>query len=229
MIAQLLLGLLAAVGALLALVVLVPFHARAGGAVHGESAAGAAEVRWGPGLLALRLSSADGLTARLLGIPLPRLWSRRGVRRSPGRRRGGPERERGRREAPRARKRPGAGAVLRHRGALLRMAVRLARPLRLRVRIAGTVGTGDPADVALLAAIARAARDLPGVELDLEWDWVDEALELDGELSARIWVAHLLCAAAALLLRRENRAALRAMRGRRIPTAEGRRHLEWNT
>jgi hypothetical protein len=93
------------------------------------------------------------------------------------------------------------------------MAVRLARPLRLQVRIAGTVGTGDPADMVLLAAIARAAGDLPSVELDLEWDWVDEALELDGELSARIWVGHLLCAAVALFLRRENRAALRAVRG----------------
>jgi hypothetical protein len=187
MIGQLLLGLLAALAVLLALVVLVPFHARARGALHGESAAGAAEVRWGPGLLALRLSSADGLTVRLLGIPLPRFGSRPGRRRWRGRRRGRRERERGMREASRARKRPRAAALLRHRGALLRMAVRLARPLRLRVRIAGTVGTGDPADVALLAAIARAARDLPGLELDLEWDWVDEALELDGELSARIW------------------------------------------
>lgn len=213
MILQLLLGLLAVLAALLALVVLVPFHAQAQGAIHGGSADGAIEIRWGAGLFALRLSSADGLAARLLGIPLPRFGARQGRPRSRSRRQDRRQRERGMREASRARKGPRAGALLRHGGDLLRMAVRLARPLRLRVRIAGTVGTGDPADVALLAAIARAAGDLPGVELDLGWDWVDEALELDGELSARIWVAHLLCAAAALFLRRENRAALRAVRG----------------
>jgi hypothetical protein len=213
MILQLLLGLLAVLAALLALVVLVPFHAQAQGAIHGWSADGAIEIRWGAGLLALRLSSADRLAAHLLGIPLPRFWARRGRPRSRSRRQDRRERERGMRVASRARKGPRADALLRHRGDLLRMAVRLARPLRLQVRIAGTVGTGDPADMVLLAAIARAAGDLPSVELDLEWDWVDEALELDGELSARIWVGHLLCAAVALFLRRENRAALRAVRG----------------
>lgn len=219
MIASLLLGLLghlaALLAALLALLLLVPFYARARGSIHGGSAEGAVEAAWGPGLVALRLSSGDGLRVRLLGIPLPRL--RLGQERSRSRR------QRRERKAARRKERPGekqqewrqprAGALLRHRAAFLRMALELARPLRLRLRIAGTVGTGDPADVALLAALARAAGELPGVALDVTWDWVDEVVELDGELSARIWIIHLLGAAAALWLRRENRAALRAVRG----------------
>jgi len=207
MMTQILVGLVA----LMVLVLLVPFHARARGWLHGGSAAGAVDIRWGAGLLALRLSSEDGLTARLLGVPLPPIRFRSGRPRSRSRDR----RARGRKagKTPQDGKRPGAAALLRHRGDLLHMALQLARPLRLRLRLAGIVGTGDPAEVALLAGIGRAAGGRPGVTLDLEWDWVEEVLELEGELSARIWVAHLLGVAAALWLRPENRVALRAVRG----------------
>lgn len=215
MIAQVLIGLVAAVAALVALVVLVPFHLRAEGALRDGSAAAAAEVGWGPGLLGLRLDSASGLTVRLLGLPLPRLRPLRPGRQRPGRRRA--RREKKERER---RRRPARGGgrgrldrLLRHRGELLRMALRLARPLRLRGKIRGRVGTGDPADVALLAALARAAGGAPGVELDLAWDWLDEVLDLDGELSARLWIVHLLGVALPLLVRRESRAALSAVRG----------------
>jgi hypothetical protein len=92
------------------------------------------------------------------------------------------------------------------------MLLRLGRTLRLRLRVSGFVGTGDPADTALLFAQLRALRALPGVKLDLEPDWLEEELELDAEGSARISVGHLLVVAAALLWARENRLALRAMR-----------------
>lgn len=216
MIAQVLIGLVAAVAALVALVVLVPFHLRAEGALRDGSAAGAAEVWWGPGLLGLRLDGVSGVTVRLLGIPLPRLGPLRPGRRRPGRRRRArrEKKERERRRPPaRGRGRGRLGRLLRHRGELLRMALRLAGPLRLRARVRGRVGTGDPADVALLAALVRAAGGAPGVELDLTWDWIDEVLDLDGELSARLWIVHLLGVALVLLVRRESRAALWAVRG----------------
>jgi hypothetical protein len=76
----------------------------------------------------------------------------------------------------------------------------------------GVVGTGDPADTALLFGAVRALQELPGVELDLRPDWLDEELEIDARASVRIWIADLLVVVVALLLVRENRAALREVR-----------------
>jgi hypothetical protein len=88
------------------------------------------------------------------------------------------------------------------------MAARLVRALHLRVRAGGRVGTGDPADTAALGAVAAALGALPGVELAVELDWVEEALELEVELAARIWIAELLAVAALILLERGHRRAL---------------------
>ena len=105
-------------------------------------------------------------------------------------------------------------AALAERDSLGRIAVRLARALHLRVRARGTIGTGDPADAAALVALRGALGALPGVELALGVDWVEEAFDLDLELAARIWIAELLVIAAAVLLARRDRRALRAAFGR---------------
>jgi hypothetical protein len=96
------------------------------------------------------------------------------------------------------------------------MLARLALALRLRLRVSGIVGTGDPADTAFLFAILRAVRELPGVQLEVQSAWIDEELELDAEGSARVWIIHLMVVAAALLWARENRTALRAIRATTI-------------
>jgi hypothetical protein len=211
-IASLLTGLLLALGALLALLLLAPFHLRAEGAVGEDGAAGALQVRWGPGLAAVRLSSTAGLEAWIFGLPLPGLGAamRRLRRRKPSpRKEPRPAKKQPRTPKERAPRR----ALLGHRRSLATMAARLARPLRLRARISGRLGTGDPADTAALAGLCRAVERLPGVELRLELDWIDEVVELEGALSARIWIVHLLGAALSLLPSREHRAALRAAMG----------------
>ncbi len=78
-----------------------------------------------------------------------------------------------------------------------------------RLRASGRVGIGDPADTVALGALLAALGALPGVELAIGLDWVEETLEVDVELAARIWIAELLAIAAPLLLVRSHRRALR--------------------
>ncbi len=188
---------------LLLLVTLVPFQAQASASIHEASLTGAAGVEWGWGLFAFQISSERGLAFRVLGISVPRLWKRH--------RHDAREERRRKKRAREPRKRKRSRLALWQGRALLRMVARLAPALRLRLRVKGTVGTGDPADTALLAGLAQLMDGVSGVELDLGWEWLDEQLDLDAEGSARIWIAQLLCVTAALLWVRENRAALRAV------------------
>jgi hypothetical protein len=155
---------------------------------------------WAWGLLRAELASGRGFSVRAAGLRVPRFGG--------GRREGRPARVE--EAAPEEGGLDRLRSLLREREALLRMALRLARALHLRVRVTGTVGTGDPADTALLAGLLRALDELPGVELALGVEWVEEVLEIDAECAARIWVAEILVVAALLMRVRAHRAALRA-------------------
>src|SRR5574341_257132 len=201
------LAILYALLGLVLLLVLVPFRARASGSVQVGVPAGAARVDWGLWLLAVEVDSNRRLTLRLLELPVARFTLR--AAREPGKER------RPRKAKPERKGKAGAGGLQRLRAAVAErepfqgMAARLARALHLRLRASGRVGIGDPADTAALWALLAALRALPFVELAIELEWVEEALELELELSARIWLAELLVVAALLLLARSNRRALR--------------------
>ncbi|MBI5548633.1 MAG: hypothetical protein HY901_32530 [Deltaproteobacteria bacterium] len=189
---------------LLGALVLLPFHARAFGAIHDASPAGAVRVEWAWGLVGFELGT-EGAALHLLWL---RVW-----RFGPRRKHQSEEKKDERREKkPRKSALARLRASLGHGGALRRMVVRLALALHLRLQAWGAIGTGDPADTALLLATIRALQELPGVELDLRPEWLDEELEIDARASARVWVAELLVVAVGLLLVRENRVALREVR-----------------
>ena len=205
------LALLALVLGLALLVILLPFRARATGSVHDGAPAGEARVDWALGLLSLEVDP-HRVALRVVEIPVARFPLA-------ARRERGKERRRARPRARRLEERRAGTparvrAVLAEREALQGLAARLARALHLRVRARGRIGAGDPADTAALVALAAALGTLPGVELALGTDWVEEALELDLELAARIWIAQLLAIAAAVALDRRGRRALRAAFGR---------------
>ena len=185
----------------LALVVLaLPFHGGVRGRVVEGELTGVVQIAWAFGLLSAELVG-DLAWLRVAGLRLVRL--RRG--RGRPRRRDRLPREGAGRAVAKAR----SGA--RSMGTLLRLAARLARTLHLRLWLRGRVGTGDPGDTAALAGLVRAARELPGVDAELEVDWLDEVLEVEGEGSARVWAPELLAVAGLLLARRENRAAVWAL------------------
>jgi hypothetical protein len=204
--------------ALVLLVVLVPFRARAAGAVHDGEPAGEIGADWGFGLLGFALDTERRVTLRLAWIPMRfRVGAKRGrSRERRGRGRGaGQEAKVGRAKPGKGRVGPAARlrAALGERDAFQRMAARLARALHLRLRAAGRIGIGDPAETAALFAVLQAAERLPGVELALELEWVEEALEVELTAGARIWVAELLGVALGLWLEPPNRRAIRAALG----------------
>jgi hypothetical protein len=193
--------------ALALVVIALPFHAHVRGGVADSELSGILLARWAFGLLGVDLRKG-GPVLRLAGLRVMRLRGR-------GRRaRGEPRRPRAKGRAPRkAGKSPAARlrAAAANGGRLLGMGARLAGTLHLRLRLEGRVGTGDPADTAALAGLLRAAQALPGIDLRVDVDWLDEVLELEAEGSSRVWIPEVLVVAGLLLLRRGNRAAVRAL------------------
>lgn len=210
-------AILCALLGLLAAVVLLPFRARAAGVVHDGEPSGAVAIDWGFGLLGVRLDTRRRVGLRLLWLPVARFRIRR---KAAGERERKRERVRGARPERTAKERKERPAVMRRlraalaeREAFQRMAARLVAALHLRLRASGRLGIGDPADTATLFGLMAALRSLPGVELDVELDWVDEVLELELEAAGRVWIAELIVVAVALLFARPNRRALRAAFG----------------
>jgi hypothetical protein len=206
---SILLAILWAFLGLVLLLALLPFRAFAAGSVHDGEPAGALRIDWGPWLLALELHSSRRVVVRLLGVPVARfaMGARKPGKREPRARKAAPE---GKRKGDAIRR---LRAGFAEREAFQRMAARLVRALHLRLRAAGRVGIGDPADTAALAALLAALETLPGVELAIDLDWVEEELELELELAARLWIVELLAVAALLLLDRAHRRALRLTLG----------------
>lgn len=210
---SILLAVLYALLGLLLLVVLLPFRARAVGAVRDGEPEGVASADWGFGLLGVELDTARRVRVWVAWLPVARFVMRR-KKEKPER---PPEKPKPEKKPKKKKARAGAldrlRAGLAERAAFQHMAVRLVRAVHLRLRGSGRIGTGDPADAAALFALLQALEALPGVDLELELDWVEEALEMELEVGARIWIAELLAVAALLLLERPNRRALRVAIG----------------
>jgi hypothetical protein len=196
--------------ALALLVLALPFHASARGAVADGELSWQVALGWAFWLVGVELGRGGG-SLRLAGVRVLRFRRRRGRRASehPARNADAEREREERRRSPGARLR----TALAERGRLLRMAARFARALHLRLRVRGRVGAEDPADTAALAGVLRAFRGVPGIELEVEVDWMEEALDLEAEGSARAWAPELLTVAGLLFLRRENRVAVRALAG----------------
>lgn len=165
-VALLLLGL----AGLLLLALLAPVRVAAEGVFTRERVDVMADASWCFGAVGVRASLSDGAVVTFLGRPVRHLrawWSPADVTRRP-------------RAPARAVWRPGLHVVR-----------RVASSLRLRVRVAGRLGTGDPADTATVYGLVGAARGLvPALDLsDLRVDWAEPALDLEGRLDGRVWPA----------------------------------------
>jgi hypothetical protein len=194
-----LLWIVAVVGALLALGVLLPMHVRAAGSVDDLSLEGQARIRWAWGLVSVRLTQEQGVTLHLVGL---RMWTfrRRGPKDTPD-------------DEPKGRKKRTKEStqwLLRHRLTALQLLKRLIRTLRLQLQVRGTLGLDDPAATAL---VTRGLANLLGASEAVSWqvepDWLDERVLLNGEFRARIWLAHLGLVLLGGLLHRETRQMIR--------------------
>jgi len=190
-----LLWIAAVLGALLALVVLVPLHIRAAGSVDDLTVEGQARIRWAWGVLSVRLTQEQGATLHLVGL---RIWT---FRKSTKEKKPKP---------PRERAKGSLQWLVKNRRAGLQLMKRLIRTLRLQLRVQGRLGLDDPAATALVnRALAHLLGSSRAVSWQVEPDWLDETVQLDGEFRARIWLAHLGLVLLGGLLHRETRQMLR--------------------
>lgn len=206
-VASVLVWLLIIVGTLLLLVVLMPLGLRASGAVGMDApwgVTGELNVRWAWGLLGVRVARGEGAQLLLLGFGVARV---RGAA-SEEKREKKKEKKRARKERKKGRRRKrGVRWALGNR----RLFARLLRGLHLRGALRGTIGLGDPADTADVALLVRPVVEwLPWVEARLDWDYVDEVLDLEGTIQARIWPAELVAVFVTALVRGRSRRALLA-------------------
>jgi len=163
----------------------LPLAFKAGGRLSIKEQQLEVRIAWGWRLLVATIGMNRGKTAfelRLAGITLPV------NRKNPGTVKAKEKRK----AAGRKKKKQGfdffAVSKMFNRkflAAVLAFLKRVFRSLRLRLRLAGSYGTGDPALTGLLAGLT-AALNAGQVNLDLEADFSGPALDLAGETSGRI-------------------------------------------
>lgn len=176
----LLLTLLASVLALLVL----PTHLAAAGHLSAEHLDGSADADWAWGLVAVHAGAGDGVVLRLAGFEV---WRRRG----PAERADRDAKPEKKKETRKGKRRPAPRLILR----VLR---RSLASLRLRLRLAGRLGPGDPCEAAkLFGTLAAAQHLLPGLDArGLTIDWIESVVDLDGQLQGRVWPAAIAWIAA---------------------------------
>lgn len=196
-----LLWIAAGLGALLTLLLLIPIHVRANGGVDDVSLTGRAKLRWAWGVISVRMIPSPCATLHLVGL---RIWTFRG--------KGSDHTPDDEPRTPRKRAKRWFQWLLRHRHTGLRLAKRMIRTLRLQMRLQGELGLGDPAATALLNQLLwQLNRMSPSVSVQVEPDWLDERVQLDGEVEARIWLAHMGLVLLGGLLHRETRQMIRTV------------------
>ncbi len=163
----------------------IPTEVAAEGIVSPDLLDGSADVWWAWGLVRVHADPADGVVLRLAGL---RVWTVRGA---PEPKEPRPPKKRDDKERSK-RTRPSARMVI-------RIARRALASLRLRLRVVGRIGVGDPYETAkLFGTLLAADRLLPGLDArGVEIDWLEPVVDLDGQLRGRIWPVAIAWIAAA--------------------------------
>lgn len=192
-----------ALGLLLLALVMLPWALVAEAGLRDVTPSGSVQLRWGWRLVTVQVHPNEGLVVRLLGLAVyRRRWGS-------GRKDKAAAAEKKERKKKRTRYRKGLRWALQHRKALSEMLAQLVAACHPTGRLAGTVGLGDPAATAWATGLtAMLSSRCRGCELDLQWDWLDEVVDL--ELRAGGWLvpAHLLAIAVGWMVRGRTRRAL---------------------
>lgn len=180
------------------LLLAMPLHLEAQGAVGEDHLEGRVQARWGWLLLRLRADAVTGVDLRVLGL---RVWRLRSWKRS---RDDNDDDDDDRPDEPRRRGRrgPSTRQIWPHRKGLARLVRAVLSAIPVRGHLFGTIGLSDPADTAMVFGIIDGiAERSHAIDVDIGPDWVDETVDLDGAIGVRLWPAHVLMALGWQLIR----------------------------
>lgn len=223
------LWILVGLAALALILVLVPVHLRGRGSVQGFSADGVLEVSWGWGFAKFVSSRRAIGEARLLGL---RIWryrhktdeekeqdekkNREKRRKKEEKRKKKKQKEKKKQKkkqkkasSPESMKALGVWLNRKH---LIELIRRMLATLRIRLVIQGRLGTGDPADTAIIITVIRQldAR-IKYIHLKVEPVYEQDLLNLAGAFSGRLWLLHIIFVFVAALFNRDIRRTLKAL------------------
>jgi hypothetical protein len=202
--------------ALLVLLLVVPTQLWVAGDVSFERLAGEARARWGFGLVTVRVSSVRGAELWLAGRHVKRFE----FRDEDEERRAEKKKKKQEKKKRKAEKKKDKGEEERfgfawfrsHSRTMMRLSKRTVAAFEPRLRVAGVVGLGDPADTAVFfEAVRQVQMHTPeAIDIALESEWVDEELDLEIRFIALIWPLKLLVVFLAMLVEADTRRMLRA-------------------
>ncbi len=201
------------------LLLLVPTWIRASGSVNGLEADGEMTAGWGYFVVRVRASVEGGLVMRLLGIPVyRRTWAQ--LAKSKGasevQEKANPKKKAPKADAPSsgAKSAPGPGlrGLFRVARVLWNAALRLLRTLHFSGWVRGQFGLDDPADTAQVALFLGAVRRIaPSANVQVTPNWMEEVLELEGEVSLVFWPIQTALVAGLIFINREFRTTMSAI------------------
>lgn len=197
-------GLLWSIALALAALVVVPARVTAFGDLEDEEADARAELLWGAGLLGARIDTERSLELLAFGRVVHRRTIDAGDR---------DDRKKAKEKKEKKDRRPELGTLYEERITILEILRRLVAALRVRARIRGSVGLERPDHTAYLALLLeQLAAALPGVEIDVGPDYLEQSVRLEASVDALIWPAELLIVSGGLLLQPKTRRLVRALR-----------------
>jgi hypothetical protein len=211
-----LLWVLGAVIALLVVLLVVPTQVWVAGDVSFERLAGEARARWGFGLVTVRISSVRGVELWMVGRRVKRFEFRDEDEERRAKKKKKKEKKKRKAEKKKDKgeaERFGFAWLRAHSRTMMRLLKRTVAAFEPRLRVAGVVGLGDPADTAVFfEAVRQVQMHTPeSVDIALESEWVDEELDLEIRFIALIWPLKLLVVFLAMLVEADTRRMLRAV------------------
>ncbi len=190
-------GLLALIGALVGMLILIPFHVAAHAKLDDYEADGALDIWWCWGLVGIRVLPSSEIEITLAG----HLIQRRPIELS-GQKKEKPEKGR-----------PDPRVFIEHRTTILHILNRFTAALEPDATIWGNVGLDRPEHTAYLNVFLNELdAALPGVLIDVSPNYIEPSVLLRGVIRAFIWPARLAAVAIALISERETRQLLQALR-----------------
>jgi hypothetical protein len=184
----------------------IPFHVTARAELDASEADAALDVWWCWGLLGIRLLPSAEAEISIAG----RVVHRRSIERTGDVGKAESQRET---QSQAKKSRSNTRVLIEHRETILHISKRVAAALEPDAAIWGHIGLSQPEQTALLDFILRELDSIvPGIEIDIGANYIEESILLEGVLRVFVWPARLVVVGIELVSQRDTRQLIQALR-----------------